>query len=82
MQLKLLISIETPYLIHWKPEKKSVCSWGKIWANRFGKSKETGIINRFFDILYGECLLKLKVVVVQTPEKKFKADIARNVTFE
>ena len=37
------------------------------------KSKETGIINRFFHILHGEYLLKEKVVVVQTPEWKFRA---------
>ena len=36
----------------------------------------------FSHILHGEYLLKQKVVVVQTPEWKFKASIARNVTFE
>ena len=29
-----------------------------------------------------EYLLKQKIVVAQTPEWKFKANIARNVTFE
>ena len=46
------------------------------------KSKERGIINKFFHILRGEYLLKQKVVVAQTPEWKFKENIARNVTFK
>ena len=46
------------------------------------KCKETGIINRFFYILHGEYLLKQKVVVVHTPEGKFKANITGNVIFE
>ena len=42
----------------------------------------TGItINRVFYLLDGEYLLKQKVVVVQTPEWKFKANIAKNTTF-
>ena len=36
----------------------------------------------FFHILQGEHFLKHKVVVLQTPELKFKANIARNATFE
>ena len=47
----------------------------------YEKSKEAGIINhRFFHILHGEYLLKEKVVVVLTPEWKFKAIITRNIT--
>ena len=42
-----------------------------------------GIINCFFfHILYWEYLLKQEVVVVQTSEWKFKANIARNTIFE
>ena len=43
------------------------------------KSKEPGIISRFFYILLREYFLKQEVVVVQTPEPewKFKATIAR-----
>ena len=33
-------------------------------------------------ILHGEYLLKQEEVVVQTPEWRFKANIARNATFE
>ena len=36
----------------------------------------------FFHILYEEYLLKQKVVVVQILEQKFKANVARNTTFE
>ena len=46
------------------------------------KNKEMGIINTFFHILHGEYLLMQKVVVVQTPEWKFKAGIVRNAPFE
>ena len=35
-----------------------------------------------FHILHGEYLLKQRKVVVQTPERKFKVNIARNATFE
>ena len=46
------------------------------------KSKKTGIINFFFSYLHGEYILKQEVEVIQTPEWKFKANIARNATFE
>ena len=36
----------------------------------------------FFHILHGEYLLKQKIVVLQTYERKYKENIARNVTFE
>ena len=36
----------------------------------------------FFYILHGEYFFLKKIVVVQTPEWKFKANIARNVIFE
>ena len=46
------------------------------------KSKDTDIINIFFHNLHGEYLLKQKAVVVKILEWKFKANIARNVSFE
>ena len=55
---------------------------GKIRSNDVKKSKDTVIVNRFFHTLHGKCLLKQQVVVVQTPEREFKANIARNGTFE
>ena len=55
---------------------------GQIRSNVVEKSKETGIIIGFSHILQREYILKLEVVVVQTPEWKFKANIARNATFQ
>ena len=55
---------------------------GQIRSNVVEKSKETGIIIGFSHILQREYILKLEVVVVQTPEWKFKANIARNTTFQ
>ena len=34
------------------------------------------------NILHGEYILKPEIVVLQTPEWKFKANIVRNSTFE
>ena len=88
MQLKFLILIEFPSILHWKPVKKSNgCGLGAKFApnyvQRCEKSKETGnIVNFFFlHILLGEYLLKQKLVVVKPPEWKFMAIIARNATF-
>ena len=46
------------------------------------KVKKLALSIGFFHILHGKYLLKHKVVVVQIPEWKFKANIARNTTFE
>ena len=46
------------------------------------KSNEMGSINRCFSYFTGGIPLKQKVVVVQTPEWKFRANTARNVIFE
>ena len=86
-QLKLSILIESPNIFHWKPAKNKVHlvlgqNLGQIRCNVVTKSNETGIINRFFHILNEEYILNQQVVVVQTPEWKFKANIARNGTFE
>ena len=89
-QLKLLILIESLNIFHWKPAKKnqSGCclgqNLGQIKSNvKKIYIKEMGIVNRLFlHILHQEYLLKLKVVVAQTPKWKFKANIARNATFE
>ena len=56
-----------------KKNSKSVWYWHKIWAK---------LSPMFFHILHGEYLLKQKVVMVQTPESKFKVTIARNATSE
>ena len=51
---------------------------GQISSNVVKKVKKTGI----FQILPGGYLLKQKEVSLQTPEWKFKENIARNATFE
>ena len=55
---------------------------GQIWPNVVKKVKKQVLSAGFFHILHGEYLLKQKVVVVQILEWKFKANIARNATFE
>ena len=55
---------------------------GQIRSNVVKKVEKTGIINRFFPHFAWEYLLKHKVLVVQTPEWKFKASITTNATFE
>ena len=47
-----------------------------------GRDTEICIINKFFYISPGEYLLKQKVVVVQIFQWKFKANVARNASFE
>ena len=46
------------------------------------KVKKQVLSISFFYILHGEYLLKQKALVVQIPEWKCKANIARNATFE
>ena len=71
-----------------KQQKKPkwVWSWGKIWA-KLGpmltkKVKKMALSIGFSHILHEEYILKQEVVVVQTPEQKFKAIIATNTTFQ
>ena len=49
--------------------------FGSNQAQCSEKGKETGIINSFFFVFYRESLSKQKLVVVQTSEWKFKANI-------
>ena len=53
---------------------------GKIRSNVVIKVKKWALSIVFFHILHEGCLLKQKEVVVQTPEWKFKANIATNDT--
>ena len=46
------------------------------------KVKKLALSIGFSHILHGEYVLQHTVVVVLTPEWKFKASIARNVTFK
>ena len=52
---------------------------GQIISDVVKKVKKRALSIGFFHILLGEYQ---KVVVVQTPESKFKANLARNATFE
>ena len=67
-------------MFHWKPAKKiTKWSWGKIRAKLgpmlWKKVKELTLSIGFSHILHGKYILKQEVVVVQTPEWKFKANI-------
>ena len=55
---------------------------GQIRSNVVKKSKETGIINRFFSYFAQGIHFKARRVVIQTPGWKFKANIARNAIFQ
>ena len=89
VQLKLLILIESPNIFHWKPAKKIKMgvvleeNLGQIRSNVVKKKvKKLALSIGFSHILHREYILKQEVVVVQTPEWKFKANIARNATFQ
>ena len=55
---------------------------GQIRPNIVKILKKWALSIAFFHILHGEYILKQKVVVVQTPEWKFNANIAGNAIFE
>ena len=89
LQLKLLILIESPNTFNWKPvtKKQNGCGLGvKFGPNQVQccekKVKKLALSIGFSHILHREYILKQEVVVVQTPEWKFKANIARNATFQ
>ena len=66
-------------------KSQSACDLGEKFEQirpHVKRIKKKALSIGFSHILHGEYLLKQKVVVVQTPEWKFKAIIARNVTFE
>ena len=46
------------------------------------KVKKMALSIAFSHILHGQYILKQEVVVVQTTEWKFKANVGRNATFE
>ena len=87
-QLKLLILLQYPKIFNWKLAKKIKVGMilgqnlHRIRPNVTKKVKKQALTIRFFYILHEEYLLKQKVVLVQTPQWKFKANIARNATFK
>ena len=52
---------------------------GQSWPNVVKKVKKQVLSTGFFHILHGEYLLKQKVVVVHTPEQKFKANTGSEI---
>ena len=84
-QLKFLILIESPNIVHWKPAKKKkmyigcglVAKYGPNYVQCCEKSKETGNIIWFFSYFTWDNLLKEEAVVVKPYEWKFRAIIAK-----
>ena len=73
-QLKFLILIEFPDILHLKPAKKKTKSGvvlgqnlGQIMSNVMKKVKKQAISLGFFHILFGDYLLKQEAVVVKPP---------------
>ena len=78
-QQKLLILIESPNIFHWKSTKKESRCYlsGQIWGKKgpmLRKNKETVVINGLFSVV--------EKVVIEIPEWRLKAKIARKTTFE
>ena len=86
--MKLLILIESPNIFHWKSAKRKKTKWVGVLRQNLGqrvpmkKVKKLALSIGFSHILHVEYISMQQVVIVQTPESKFKANIARNATFE
>ena len=46
------------------------------------KAKKLALSIDFFHTLLGEYILKQEVVIIEIPEWKYKASLARNTTFD
>ena len=57
-------------------------NFNQIRSNVVKKVKKLALSIAFSHILHGQYILKQEVVVVQTTEWKFKANVGRNATFE
>ena len=83
-QLKFLILIEFPNIVHWKPVKKIKLgvvlgqNLGQIMSNFVKKVKKQVISLGFFSYFTWDNLLKQEAVVVQPYEWQFMAIIAKN----
>ena len=82
-----MILIESSNIFKLKREKnQSGCGvrskFGSNYVQCCKKVKKQELSMGCFYTLYEEHLLNQKVLVLQTPEWKFKANIARNATFE
>ena len=89
LQHQVLILIESPYIIYWKSAKKS--KGGVVFEVKFGsnqvqcceKTKKLALSMGFFKFCMRNAFKSKKyIVVIEIPEWKLKAKIARNTTFE
>ena len=83
-QLKFLILIEFPNIVHWKPAKKIKLgvvlgqNLDQITSNVVKKVKKQVISLGFFSYFTWDNLLKQEAVVIKPYEWKFMAIIAKN----
>ena len=86
-QLKFLILIEFPNILHWKPAKKNQIGSGLLAKSGpdhvqcCEKSKKTGNIIRIFSYFSWGFPLKARSSGCKPPEWKFMVFIARNAKF-
>ena len=86
-QLKFLILIELPNILHWKPAKKTKLGvvlgqiLGQIMSSVVKKVKKQVISLGFFSYFTWDYLLKQEAVVVKPPEWKFITTAAKNTKF-
>ena len=86
LQQKLLILIKSPNTFHWKSAKKSKVGvvFGKIGAKLGVQCHEKNplVFQCFFSILHEVYIYKQDIVVIEIPEWKLKAKLARNTILE
>ena len=86
LQHKFLILIESPNTFHWKSAKKSKVGvvFGKIGAKLGVQCHEKNplVFQCFFSILHEVYIYKQDIVVIEIPEWKLKAKLARNTILE
>ena len=87
LQQKLLILIKSPNTFHWKSAKKSKVGvvFGKIGAKLGVQCHEKNplVFQCFFsDSLHEVYIYKQDIVVIEIPEWKLKAKLARNTILE
>ena len=80
----------SPNILHWKSDQPKKVKWvwylglnlGETRSNIVNKTKKLVFQWGFFHILHEVYICKLKVVVIEIPEWKLKAKLARNTIFE
>ena len=88
LQHKLLMLIESLNIFHWKSAKKGKCVWsvgqnlGEILYNDVKKTKKNCYFNGFFWYFAWGIHLQVRISVIEIPEWKSKAKLARTIIFE